>query len=130
MANDALAEIASPHRYMHLEARNSSNEWPASFIDSQKCAFGRAVTSDHVITVVRELLARSKPRKLSNDTISLHDYLTALAISNDPFAAPDKNGFGRTIMNRNEINKRKRPVCRRFQCGNINHFVDRHLNVG
>jgi len=72
-----------------------------------------------VITVIRELLARSKPRKLSDDTISLHDYLTALAIGNDPFAAPNKNGFGRTIMNRDEINKRKRPVCRRFQCRNI-----------
>src|SRR6267154_1015624 len=130
MANDALVEIASLRRYMHLEPRNSRNEWPASFIDSQKCTFGRAVTSDHVITVIRELLARSKPRKLSDDTITLHDYLTALAIGNDPFAAPNKNGFGRTIMNRDEINKRKRPVCRRFQCRNINHFVDRHLDVG
>jgi hypothetical protein len=83
-----------------------------------------------VITVIRKLLARSKPRKLSNDTVSLHDYLGALAIGNDPFATPNKNGFGRTVMNRDEINKRKRPVCRRFQGGNINHFVDRHLDVG
>src|ERR1700745_2089007 len=130
MANDALAEIASLGWHAHLEARNSSNERPAGFIDSQKCTFGRAITPDHVIAVIRKLLARSQPRKLSNDTISLHDYLGTLAIGNDPFAAPNKNGFGRTIMNRNEINKRKGPVGRRFQGGNINHFVDRHLDVG
>src|SRR5260221_6867211 len=130
MANDALVEIASLGWYVHLEARNSGNERPACLIDSQECTFGRAITSDHMITVIRKLLARSKPRKLSNDTVSLHDYLGALAIGNDPFSNPNKNGFGLTVMNRNEINKRKRPVFRCFQCANINHFVERHLDLG
>src|SRR5258708_20172826 len=115
---------------MHLEARDSSDKRLASFVDSQVCTFSHAVTPDHVITVVRKLLAWTEPRKLADDTISLHDYLGALAIGNNPFATTNKISLGRTIVNRNEIDKRKRPIWRGFQVGNIGHFFDRPMDLG
>src|SRR5260370_16920578 len=115
---------------MEPEGRDLSDKRVGSFVDSQVCTFSHAVTPDHVITVVRKLLAWTEPRKLADDTISLHDYLGALAIGNNPFATTNKNSLGRTIVNRNEIDKRKGPIWRCFQGGNIGHFVDRHMDVG
>src|SRR5260370_37882308 len=115
---------------MEPEARDSSDKRLACVVACQVCTFSHGVTREHVITVVRKLLAWTEPRKLADDTISLHDYLGALAIGNNPFATTNKNSLGRTIVNRNEIDKRKRPIWRRFQSGNIDHFIDRHIDAG
>lgn len=133
MAIRASKEICTANESVawdvHLETRNARNEWLARFIYPQECAFGDAITPDYVIAVIRKLFARGEPRKLSHDTISFDDYLGAMTICHNPFATANENGFARTIMNGDEIDKREGPVWWRFQSGHIDYFVDRHVNV-
>ena len=78
----------------------------AVFVDAVKTSMGGRVAAGHVVTVVRELLARCESRRFTNDFISFDHELAAVGVSHHPFASEEGHRSIRTILDRDEINKR------------------------
>ncbi len=102
-----------------------------AFIEAVKTARRARANRGDVITVVRKLFARRQARRLPNDTITFEDLLRTVLMFDHPFSAEQSHGAIGAVVNRDEVNKRMRPVLRQaFAAVMVDKFVETSSEPG
>lgn len=80
----------------------------AEFIDAMKDALRPRPAAGYVITIVREMLSRGKARGVADDLFAFDDQLFSIGLNNHPFAAKERDGAVRLVLDGDEVDKSMR----------------------
>lgn len=98
---------------------------PAQVIDAMKTPARTRGAGGDMVAVVGKLFARGQSRSFADDFIALDHELTAVGVSDHPFASEQRDGVIGAVVNRDEIHERMRLVRRQaFSPVVIHEFVE------
>lgn len=97
----------------------------AQIIDTMETSTRSGGTSSDVIAVVGKLLSRRQPRRFSDDFVAFDHQLTAVRVSDDPFASKECDRVVGAVVDGDEIDKSVRLVRRQtFPSVVIHEFIE------
>ena len=83
------------------------------FINAVKTTMRDRITARHMITVIGKLFAGGEAWGFAHDLVAFDHELAAVGVSDDPLPAEKRNRLIRSVLDRDEIDKRVRLVGRK-----------------
>ena len=116
-------------RHYETEGWNPRENPLASRRFTEKCSGGDRIAGDHMVAVIREMIAGINSWGMAHNPIPLHNRGISPRFLNHPFSAPNRHCNRRKIVDRDEIDKRVGLVLWCVQTRHVKHIVHSRLET-